>query len=147
MDKSDRYIKMCASATEIQSLWRQDYGDFYHTQDGQVKCWITRSSRSQRFRKGVGISVEEDGLIQLTRYVWLPRQDQLIELSQIPGRRYENIVQDFFDWTKTSYGDAGSMPGTQFRTMEQIWLAFVMQQKFAKLWDETRWAEMTRRLG
>ena len=138
---------MCAKATEIQSRWQKDYGDFYHSEDGQVQCWLTRSTQPQRFKQGIGISVETNGLIQLTRYVWLPRQDQLIELSQIPGRRYENIVQDFFDWTKRTYGETESMPGKLFRTMEQIWLAFVMQQKFAKLWDGVRWTGPVELIG
>lgn len=147
MDKSPKYVAMCAKAAEIQNRWRPDHGDFYQTENGQIKCWLTHSRQPQRFKKGVGIFVETGGLIQLTRYIWLPRQDQLIELSQIPGRRYENIVQDFFDWTKASYGETESLPGRLFRSMEQIWLAYVMQKKFARLWDESRWTGIIELIG
>jgi hypothetical protein len=139
MDKSRKYIAMCRQAIEIQACWQHEYGDFYQNERGDVKCWLAKPRPAERFKKGIGISVEPEGLIRLKRYVWMPRQDQLIEMAQIPGRRYENILQNFFDWTKIKYADLDLPPGKIFNSMEQIWMAFVMQQKFAKTWDGYRW--------
>jgi hypothetical protein len=60
-------------------------------------------------------------------------------MAQIPGRRYEVVVQDFFDWTQLPYETLGGPPGKLFRSMEKIWLAFVMQQKYVKQWNGSTW--------
>ena len=139
MDKSETYIRMSAAAEEIQRQWKRAYGDFYSDETGCIRCWISKEPGSVKFRKGFGVCVKDQGIIQLSRFVWLPKQSQLIEMAQIPGRQYENIVQDFFDWTQLSYETLGDTPGNLFRTMEQIWLAFLMQQKYNRQWDGDTW--------
>jgi hypothetical protein len=63
-------------------------------------------------------------------------------MAQRPGQRYETVLQDFYDWTKTGYNRQSDLPGKLFPSMEQIWLAFVMQQKYRKQWDGRKWADM-----
>lgn len=138
MDKSDEYIRMCAAADEIQQQWTRSYGDFFVDGRGKIRCWLSRSDEGQRFKKGFYVCVDR-GVILLARYVWLPRQNQLIELAQVPGRRYETTTQDFFNWTKRRYEALDEIPAKSFRSMEKIWLAFVMQQKFNKQWDGESW--------
>jgi len=138
MDKSKKFIRMCESAKEIQQKWKQEYGDFFVAESGQIKCWISRAPAEVKFKKGFGITVDAD-VIYIAKYIWLPRQNQLIEMAQIPGHRYEIIVQNFYSWTKEPYEMLNDMPNKLFRTMEQIWLAFVMQQKFNKQWNDTQW--------
>jgi hypothetical protein len=48
-------------------------------------------------------------------------------------------VQEFFDWTRQPYKSSSKTPGKLFRSMEKIWLAFVMQQKYRKQWDGNSW--------
>lgn len=139
MDKSEEYIRMCAQADEIQCRWQRRYGDFYADAEGRCRCWISKDPRPQRFKKGFGICVRE-GIIHLTRFTWLPRQNQLIEMAQVPGRRYESVVQDFFDWSKRPYKPLSKTPGQLFRSMEKIWLAFLMQQKYNRFWDGSSWS-------
>jgi len=129
---------MCASAEDIQCRWQPAYGDFYVDAESQVRCWISRDPGPMRIKRGFGICVK-DGVIHLSKFTWLPRQNQLIEMAQIPGRRYESIVQDFFDWTRQPYGSSNKTPGKLFRSMEKIWLAFVMQQKYRKQWGKGAW--------
>lgn len=138
MDKSKTYIRMCDRAKEIQCLWRPTYGDFYADAKGEIRCWISRKPPAERFKKGFGICVK-NRIIHLSKYTWLPRQNQLIEMAQVPGRRYESVVQDFFDWSKRPYGAYTDNPDRFFRTMETIWLGFVMLQKFDRLWDGDAW--------
>lgn len=138
MDKSQKYIQMCTAAHEVQHRWEQQYGDFYATESGNIKCWISKKLASRRLRHGFGIDVQDD-IIYISKFVWLPRQSQLIEMAQLPGRRYESIVQDFFNWTKIPYRIVEGIPGKLFPSMEQIWLAFLMQQKHAKQWNGNAW--------
>ena len=133
---------MCEQAEEIQCRWQRQYGDFFISEDGHSRCWLSKDPDAVKFKKGFGIRIAEKGVIHLSKYIWLPRQNQLIELAQIPGRRYDSIVQDFFDWTKLPYETLSGTPGQLFRSMEQIWLAFVMQQKYNKQWNGHRWVRM-----
>ena len=94
---------MCNLATEIQHQWQQAYGDFYTAENGRIDCWIPQRRKSVAVRKGFGVCSQND-VIRIVKYVWLPRQDQLIEMAQENGRRYESVTQEFFNWAKTAYG-------------------------------------------
>jgi hypothetical protein len=138
MDRSQEYIRMCRLAEEIQQRWKRGYGDFYADETGRIQCWIRPPSRNLTFKQGFSIRVADD-VIHLARHTWLPKQNQLIEMAQVPGRRYDSIVQEFFDWTKRPYETLEGTPARLFRSMERVWLAFVMQQKYHKQWDGNRW--------
>ena len=138
MDRSEEYIRMCRLAEEIQRRWQHGYGDFYADKTGRIQCWIRPPSGNLTQKKGFTIQVTDD-VIHLARHTWLPKQNQLIEMAQVPGRRYDSIVQEFFDWTKRPYETLAETPARLFRTMERVWLAFVMQQKYNKQWDGRRW--------
>jgi hypothetical protein len=61
--------------------------------------------------------------------IWLPRQDQLQEMV---GEKIENnysITKRFLRF----------IPGNPESSMEQLWLAFVMKEKFNKTWDGENW--------
>ncbi len=140
MDKSQSYHRMCDRAEEIQCLWQPIHGDFYADSRGNIRCWIATNPPPERFKNRFGICIK-NSIIHLSKYTWLPRQDQLIEMAQVSGRRYESIVQDFFDWSKRPYGSYSVNPGRLFKSMEKIWLAFVMYQKFNRLWDGHSWVK------
>ncbi|MCF8105897.1 MAG: hypothetical protein K9K64_10465 [Desulfohalobiaceae bacterium] len=140
MDKSKTYISMCERAQEIQKLWTREHGDFFVGKKGRIECWIAGIHDHRDIRRGVGVErTAEGGLVRICRYIWLPRLDQLIEMAQVPGRRYELVTQDFHDWTRRDYGFIPGRPRRIFSSLEQAWLAFVMQQKHHKGWDGRRW--------
>jgi hypothetical protein len=139
MDKSPEYIKMCGLATEIQQRWQQAYGDFYVGENGRIECWIPKRRQSVVVKKGFGVCSQRD-VIRIVKYTWLPRQDQLIEIAQEKGRRYESVTQEFFDWAKTVYTTNQEPPSKLFRTMEKVWLAFVMHKNFWKKWNGAAWS-------
>jgi hypothetical protein len=59
VDESEKYIKMCSLAKEIQQKWHFKSGDFVYDPDlDEVEVWTNYH---------VG---------DPTEYVWLPRQDQ-----------------------------------------------------------------------
>ena len=138
MDRSPAYIVMCARAAEIQQVWPRAHGDFYAAGDGRVACWLPDQDGRRRIAGGREVR-SEDGLVRLVPFVWLPRQDQLIELAQVPHRRYAQTTQDYFDWTKRPYAAGGQTPARLFESMEQLWLAYVMHRRFARKWDGRSW--------
>ena len=138
MDKSAEYISMCENSTEVQQQWKPKHGDVYVDPAGRMTCWISNVDNGKKVKGGFGIQ-SGNGVVRLTKYVWLPRLNQLIEMAQTPGKRYELTTQDFFDWVKTPYQSSPDRPNQLFSSLEQLWLAYIMKQKFGSLWNGSKW--------
>ena len=122
MDTSKTYIKMCEKAEEIQFILHKciPEGTYWvrHHKDG-AEAGIT----------GYNFKIPSDTII-------LPRQDQLQEM--IFDKREITIptamVRLLNDWWK------GNTTG-HITSMEQLWLAFVMKEKYNKVWDGEQWLQ------
>jgi len=132
MDTSKEYIKMCEN-WDLQTDRVPQVGDFY----------------TESIRDGAGTMVfviSGDDLkytFDPNYYTWLPRQDQLQEmvLGQIT-RAYNlwTMITHFNEFSRDS--GTVSMFDRQtwyYMTMEKLWLAFVMKEKFNKIWDGKNW--------
>ena len=139
MDRSVGYICLCMQAKEIQVQWRPRHGDFFLGENHRIECWVDSVHAGRQIHKGFGITRKESKVISLTPYVWLPRLDQVMELAQVPGRRFESVSQEFYTWTKTPYDADFSLPSQLFATLEQSWLAFVMRSRHGKIWNGADW--------
>lgn len=119
MDTSKEYIEMCAKAQEIQNLkdLKEDKS-FFIEGDNEL----------------IGKSI--DGVCFYTdETIWLPRQDQLIDMLEKEGQGWD-ILRYVCRKTETKYYVA-------FNSVETLLLAFVMQQKFDKVWNnETKYWEL-----
>jgi hypothetical protein len=132
MDTTKQYIKMCRKAVEVQKLWKPATGDFY----GWVICEST------------GYEIWQDGnKINVAADIWLPRQDQLQETINFEiyphqahtlGRNIEYHASDYIFKFVLNKGDwkAGDF---YCKTMEQLWLHYVMRKKFNKTWNGKDW--------
>jgi len=70
--------------------------------------------------------------------IWLPRQDQLQEM----------VKYQFYSLLELCWGFAQSKNGWGFDSMEQLWLAFVMKEKYGKVWVKDDWVkEITNPVG
>ena len=135
MDTSETYIKMCEKAEEIQKLAPRE-----------AKMDDPHYFEQHNFIADSGgrISPEDDGyFFGLDKVqVWLPRQDQLQEMLDYRkiGLNYPvksgwltplpptlMAIQDFL---KSSW---------VWESWEQLWLAFVMYEKYNKTWDGEDW--------
>jgi len=141
MDNSIKYIKMCEKATEIQRRWIQNHGDVFVTENGGIVYWISSKHKLQKVKKGFVITTKND-VIHLSKVTWLPRQSQLIEMAQETGRSYGRVLQDFFNWADTPYEKHAEAAKKIFLSMEQIWIAFLMQKKYGKKWRDSEWVKM-----
>ena len=133
MDTSETYIKMCEKAEEIQ-VHKISEGDYYYSDNWE---------RGHELVKGrVAFAYDEknwDGDVSYvysnsTRVIWLPHQDQLQEMignfteqKDLLNRYFNSESPDYIGW------DA------HVTSMEQLWLAFVMYERYGKIWDGTNW--------
>ena len=120
---TDNYIKMCEQAEEIQEAWKQNPGDIYI------------------YKKDIDIGL----YYYVTEYkkhnnaVWLPTQEQLQEIIK-PTLETDDfeLVELFFDFV---YGE-DSQPNqinSPIKLMNEMWLAFVMHEKYNKIWTGEKW--------
>ena len=131
MDTSKEYIKMC-DCPEIQKPDRHNRrdlkrGDFYLASSKTLKDPKTFKHPNGRYRE-INVYYSWKGVYN---YIWLPRQDQLQEmyLDGISEDRF--VTLDRF----LNFVDSGNR-GWSF---EQLWLAFVMKEKFNKTWNGKEW--------
>lgn len=129
MDTTEQYIKMCESSKEIQKLVQHNLDNTYGSKED---FW------GYSDRKG--------------RLVWLPRQDQLQKMLKnthtmgaiIQGLYWFYEPEQFCPDTDNKYRECKcSSTGIErrgiFETIEQVTLAFVMDELYKKKWNGSEW--------
>jgi len=130
MDTSKEYILMCELAVEIQELCQKDFGSY-----NPVFCGITYDENDVFYYGLKSVHGSK------TKYsVWLPRQAQLQLMLNGMYKFTPHIlimIHKFHKWFDSEV--FGYQP--DLLSMEQLWLAFVMKEKYNLLWDSTDWEE------
>ena len=143
MDNSKEYIKMCEKAEEIQEFKSEDEnwvrGDYF-SKSGTMH--IKRSDPFElhkEYEYPVRIFLEDmyGNKIIDNDYIWLPRQDQLQGIvidryKAYPTNLVGMLLEFHFFTEETEQQD-------KFVSMEQLWLAFVMKEKYQKTWNGKEW--------
>ncbi|QIB90992.1 hypothetical protein [Methanosarcina mazei] len=86
MDTSEKYIRMCREAKEIQYLWNFENGDYvFDSSDGEIIIWFGYPPK------------------ELLEVVWLPKQDQYQEICieffmQSLGISRNEAFANFLGW-------------------------------------------------
>ena len=145
MDFSERYIKMCEQARELQEGWKPQKGDWYYAEGGEGEFSVDTYTDEPAVWKGriflVGNNYRDgyehpDEYLSADKRAWLPRQDQLLEMwlkwRTVPFPII--LVHLKFFWEEGPYWDKIYT----FASMEQFLLAFVMWQLYCKVWDEDK---------
>ena len=129
MDITKQYIKMCRKAGEIQP---QDRGIPSHSpfKDGDMFALGHKVTMYDGCSHSEGFIEPE---IYNPKCVWLPRQDQLQEMvvDNSLERPWVHLCYQFYKWAHLNWND--------FTSMEQLWLAFVMKEKYHKIWTGEGW--------
>jgi len=146
------YIKMCKEAKEIQEMWLPQRGDWYYgpvvvsgygygakEEDEEPEpCLINYASPEDEDGYHPKVSGKDwvvfcnsagdwdSGPIPRHRAVWLPRQDQLQEMITREHGRF-SLVELFHHFANKHF--------YEFRSMEQLWLAYVMCLEFKRKWN------------
>ena len=131
MDTTPEFVKMCEKAykdlrtpqraminNELQcldrlTLWARHY------KDGTYFAWI-------------GVSGFENAFP-------IYQQDQLQD--RLPKRKtwFENLYR-FYQWIREPMTPENwNSPCIDFQSMEQLWLAFVMSERYSKIWNGEDW--------
>lgn len=158
MDTSETYIKMCQKATEIQAVWKPAEGDYFYQPtsrpflEGQFCVYdvrlLIRGPESGRLcfpeivSGGPWGEYNEDGLEYIddtARLIWLPRQDQFQEMIEgtapavLMAFANEAFDRDH-DWIEVI------APYKALASMEQMWLCYVMSERYQRRWTGEEWA-------
>lgn len=126
MDKSSHYIKMCGSAEVIQKQWNPDLGDFF------VSLSLGLTSPCQPIVSDLEKKVT---YLKAIKAVWLPRQDQLQDMVI---EKYATPWDLAIAFSNVLMGDNASY-FDNFDSMEKLWLAFIMFEKYKKKWKGGEW--------
>ena len=149
MDATNRYAMMCQQAEEIQHLWSPKQCDFIiNHEDLEEGLSFCRSAES--IVQVVNMYYEEKDSEQYQQEcedlkeqaLWLPRQDQLQKIIEPDNARVYSLTsivmeRQYHDYTKNAMGIAPEL----FYSMEQLWLAYIMKEKFHKVWNEEEWVK------
>jgi len=126
MDKSSTYIKMCESAKAVQKRWKPEFGDFF------VSMSLGLTSPCQPITSDLEKKVS---YLKTIKAVWLPRQDQLQEMVI---EKYATFWDLAIAFSNVLMGENASY-FENFDSMEKLWLAFIMLEKYKRKWKDGEW--------
>ena len=116
MDTSREYIEMCKKAMKIQKIWRR----------------MKKKPKGSIFYNP---KIKKILIIPATPYdgdcIWLPRQDDLQGIIIIRRDEYEYYIRRLLDFVL-------DLPFA-IMSMEQLWIAFVMEERYNKTWNGKNW--------
>lgn len=125
---TERYIKMCKKAEEIQREWKPELGDRYWNTFWKL-CEYNYSEVicSSSFEKG---DIDEK-----VKNIWLPTQEQLQEM--IEWERETGLWGKFSGlWVELELQYSEKI--YRFTCYNELWLAYVMWEKYQKIWDDEK---------
>jgi len=147
MDFTNRYAMMCQKATEIQEHWVPKPCDFiidHEDVKGGFGFCSPAASITQVVDSYIGAPDSEDYKHESEHLkknsFWLPRQGQLQKIIEPDDSKVHSIItkvikSQYYDFSKKAH-DAAPMI---FYSMEQLWLAYVIKERYNKTWNEEDW--------
>lgn len=137
MDKSKKYIEMCEKAEKIQQLWQPNAGDWFLEKSTLpleiiiFEGWYVL--RKDKFIQRIGPANNYDFFDKGKVEIWLPRQDQLQEMSGLPWWEFDERCNSI---RRVLLEDP--LSETEVETKEEAGLCVVME-KYNKIWNDKEW--------
>jgi len=139
------YIKMC-DCEEIQEGHKWEYGDWLIAEYGLFQIgtatfdYDMSNKNIPPIRSELPIATIQNRDIEAQtftgRLIWLPRQDQLQEMIG-DFDKCQDLMHDYLSSRiGASITNLWLSPPL---SMEQLWLAFVMKEKYNKVWSSEGW--------
>ena len=134
----DVYIKMCEKAGEIQEQRRDKFqnGDRIYN-PVEVEAYKIYIHCEQCWLEG---NVSRNG-----KRVWLPHQSQLQEMAldykyRLGDSQILGLLSEFIDFAKNEWWRLSEQQCGK-ASINQLWLAFVMKDKYSKIWNGEDWED------
>ena len=157
MDTSEKYIRMCKAAKEIQKQKPREHDEcsVYRSLEEEPYCpsgCYVESYGGGTYCSNCGKKIQDREIFEecdcdSEGAIWLPRQDQLQLL--VDFQEYEKAacgwcapcvrVVWFYDWINTELKKYDSLWRYHLYPIEQLWLMFVMKERYNKIWEEEKW--------
>ncbi len=142
MDRTKEFILQCERAIEIQKMFPQNpiIGDcvILNHQYPYIVTELQEYYDDNTWLLRLGENDQGDS----KRLIWLPRQDQLQEMINIknyisyPSSNWGLVCVFYSRFSK----NAEYSPQQIYKmSMEQLWLVFVMKEKYNKTWNGETW--------
>ena len=134
MDTSETYIKMC-DCKEIQAIVKPVNTIANAFRNGD---WASVGGTEPYCLNDIPLA----NSMNRADIIWLPRQDQLQEMvvkGRTPTKAIMDLEDAFHDYFCWDDGWIPSQYACSFTSMEQLWLAFVMKEKYNKMWNGEEW--------
>ena len=130
MDISKEYILQCEKTEEIQKKFIGIEGSFVADKWGNTISLLIHSPAIGNYvlRRTDNQELYDN---QKDKLIWLPRQDQLQEMMKFSDVRQE--MEYFYGFC--AGWSTSEMP---YKSLEQLWLAFVMSEKYQKRWNKEK---------
>lgn len=148
MDTSKNYIKMCKKADEIRSNWKPQLGDFFYGvpmdmddmdyERGVYRFLICDDEFYNVVPDTYNVKTKQfNGIGDDDEAVFLPRQDDL--QAMIDFELPTELINNFSTWTK----ELDPSMKERLKTLEQLWLGYVMFANHSKIWTGKDWEHTT----
>lgn len=136
MDTSKEYIDMCQKATELQDMWNPAAQDTVKPDNFVCAMVVT--------------NIESDGALGFGDFgntyqsgcVWLPSHDQIHELFPDVFGTVGNMMGFNFLLFLVIQTQEQSEYYNSFGSIDQLFLAFIMDYKYSKAWYNKNWKEI-----
>jgi hypothetical protein len=129
MDKSPKFLKMCMKAEEIQKIWKLSDDDFYIVIKGLGKRIPSKFCILNDWETKSYIIDHRDS------FIWIPRLDQVQKMIDWTKWEYRIKKKVEFEMYYTSISGEQNSGMVTGASMEQLWLSFLMREKYGKVWD------------
>ena len=149
MDTSKEYVLMCEKAEEIQAIREGVFESGDYTANHNYEWYnIDEETKKRRYKAEIELCRSTGyTFIRLVdnpfgvKKVWLPRQDQLIDMLVEDGDYYYDALYLLYNWTRggSAPDDWRTKDSRNFTSMEQLWWAFVMKELYSKTWTGSEW--------
>ena len=153
--KSSNFIKMCGQAKEIQKghIWKDSDKLAYRRCINVRDCDYEELIKHPEYYEMTYGTRKVFGTIDIDKPIYLPTQEQLQEMilpiflkrfSTTHALRndssfiYRMIIEKFQRWINRSSPSLDEYMA-MFSSLNELWLAFVMHEKYNKIWDGKDW--------
>jgi len=146
MDTSKEYILMCEKAKKLQIMWKPVLTDIiFDKMTSHVEILGLLEDAHRRYYQ-FWEGINQNDISIFSNYIWLPRQGQLQDMIGSYKEAFNlfchygwRISEGYDTYCGKPDRDLQNTYIEQFTSMEQLWLAFVMKEKYNKQWNGKDW--------